>query len=139
LEFYDIFLLTLFLKEGHHLKDEEMLNKANISLNRIESYQKQVVEDLEDATENGPKMAWPYSQKDYMFDHLSVERARREEELLVHKQKKVEREEEEREIVLMEKEDVDVYSEHIKPSSSSHHHHSSNPESRIDVESYNDF
>jgi len=127
------------LKEGHHLKEEEIFNKANAALNQIESYQKQVVEDLEDATENGPKMTWPYSQKDYMFDHLSVERAKREEELLVHKQKKAEREEEEREAELMEREDVDVYSEHVKPVSSSQHHHSSNPESRIDVESYNDF
>ena len=44
----------------------------------------------------------------------------------------------EKETELMEKEDIDVYSENVKPVSASHHHYS-NPESRIDVESYNDF
>jgi len=82
------------LKGGHDLKEEEILDKADLALSKIEAYQKQASEDFEDATQNEPKILWPYSEKDYKHDHLNVEKEKREKELVIHKQKKAEKEDE---------------------------------------------
>jgi len=134
LEFYDIFLLSLFRNDGNTAKEDEVRKRSNRAVESLEEYVKQFRNDQEDSEERGPRIYWPYSQKDYMFEHLTVEKEKREREIAHLKQKKLEREHEEKESKAMEKEDYDVSDEYLRPATKQ-----SNAESGDYAESYNDF
>jgi len=134
LEFYDIFLLSLFTKDGTSIKEDEVKKRAINTLRTLEEYANENEAEAKDIVQRGPEIQWPYSQKDYMFEHLTVEKEKREREIALLKQKKLERENEEKECRAMEKEDIDINDDYLRPLTKQ-----SQIESDGFVESYNDF